>query len=477
MEQTFFFYDLETSGINVRSDRIMQFAGRRTSLNLEEIGEPYNILIKCTQDTLPDPQAVLVTGITPQKTIEEGITEAEFCKIFASDIATPGTIFVGFNSIRFDDEFIRFLLWRNFYDPYEWQWKNGRSRWDILDLVRMTRALRPNGITWPYASDGRPANRLELLAAVNKINHTSAHDALSDVAATIALARLIMQKQPKLFSYMLSIHSKQQIQKFISNNPTFIYVSGKYSSEYEKATIVGKIVEHADKSGIYVLDLRIDPEPYLSMTAEQLTLIWHRASKENHDEVVLPVKVLKYNRCPAVAPLGVLDRDTSARLHLDITRCISNHRKITAHHTFTNNLLNAAKLLDQKHEQTTLLPNERNPEEQLYEGFTSNIDKVTSQKITSAQPEKICDFQNKLQDDRLKQILPHYKARNFPKFLTDKERKNWEDFCKQYLTGGKKTSIMARFSIRLDEILARETLTKQDRYVLEELSLYAQSLL
>ena len=162
-DQTFLFYDLETSGINPRQSRIMQFAGQRTTLDFKPVGEPFNFLIKLNDDVLPDPDAILITGITPQRTIAEGISESEFTEIFNTKISTPGTIFVGFNNLRFDDEFIRFINYRNYYDAYTWQWQDGRSRWDILDMVRMTRALRPDGIEWPFAPDGRPANRLEYL--------------------------------------------------------------------------------------------------------------------------------------------------------------------------------------------------------------------------------------------------------------------------------------------------------------------------
>ena len=178
MVNSFYFYDLETSGISPRSGRIMQFAGIRTDSSLKPIGEPDNILIKLSDDILPEPEAILITGITPQQTQSDGITEAEFASYFMNEICRPGTIFVGFNNVRFDDEFIRHTLYRNFYDAYEWCWKDSRSRWDILDVVRMTRALRPDGINWPFAPDGKPANRLELLTSVNKLDHKHAHDAL-----------------------------------------------------------------------------------------------------------------------------------------------------------------------------------------------------------------------------------------------------------------------------------------------------------
>ena len=202
MDNTFFFYDLETSGLNAREDRIMQFAGQRTTLDLEPIDEPVNVLVKMTDDALPSPGAINVTKITPQDTLRDGISEAEFVKYAMVEIFTPGTIAVGYNTVRFDDEFMRAILWRNFYDPYEWEWKDGRSRWDMLDVVRLTRALRPEGIEWPFTEDGKATNRLELITKLNGVAHEHAHDALSDVFATIAVAKLIKAKQPKLFEFL-----------------------------------------------------------------------------------------------------------------------------------------------------------------------------------------------------------------------------------------------------------------------------------
>ena len=216
MPQTLFFYDLETSGLSYREDRIMQFAGQRTTLDFEPLGEPVNLLIKLPDDTLPSPGAIMVTSITPQATLADGLSEAEFCKYAQDEIFTPDTISLGFNTVRFDDEFMRHLFWRNFYDPYEWQWQDGRSRWDLLDIVRITRALRPEGINWPVTDDGQPTNRLELITKLNGISHENAHDALADVTASIEVAKLLKSKQPQLFDYLFKMRDKKEVQKLVN---------------------------------------------------------------------------------------------------------------------------------------------------------------------------------------------------------------------------------------------------------------------
>ena len=265
MEQNFFFYDLETSGLNPRSDRIMQFAGWRTNLDLEPIGDPVNLLVKMSEDTLPSPGAVMVTKITPQSTLQDGFTEAEFCKYVTDEIFTPGTIAVGYNSVRFDDEFMRNIFWRCLYDPYEWQWKDGRSKWDLLDVVRMTRALRPEGINWPFSPEGKATNRLELMTKENNISHEHAHDALSDVEALISVTRLIKEKQPQLYNWLFKMRDKKAVQQLVNlEKPVpFVYSSGRYSGEFDKTTVAYPIAP-AKNGNVLVFDLRYNLDELLA---------------------------------------------------------------------------------------------------------------------------------------------------------------------------------------------------------------------
>ena len=149
MAKSFLWYDLETFGRDARRTRIAQFAAIRTDEALNEIDEPISWFCQPASDLLPSPEAAMITGISPQQAMRDGTNEADFFAQVNDELMTANTCAVGYNSIRFDDEFIRHLLWRNFHDPYEWSWRDGRSRWDLLDVVRMTRALRPEGIVWP----------------------------------------------------------------------------------------------------------------------------------------------------------------------------------------------------------------------------------------------------------------------------------------------------------------------------------------
>lgn len=475
MAASFFFYDVETSGFNPRSARIMQFAGQRTTLQLEPVGEPVNVLIKLSEDVLPEPDAVLITGITPQQTRAEGQSEAEFLKLFGEQVVKPDTIFVGFNSVRFDDEFMRYLMYRNFYDPYEWQWQDGRSRWDLLDVVRMTRALRPNGIEWPFAADGKPSNRLELITGLNKLRHDHAHDALGDVLATIEVAKLIHSKAPKLFEFLLAMRDKKKVAVLAAGPEPFVYTSGKYPSEFEKTTVVCAVAEHPKKPAVLVYDLRHDPAKWKNFTPEQLAETWRW--KLDSDKPRLPVKTLSFNRCPAVAPLSVLDEASQKRLKLDM-EAIDDHQKILrSMPAFADNILKALAILD-KQQQTTLLSTEQDVDANLYDGFINDKqDQTQMRMVRAASSEELSRLTTDFKDERLKVLLPLYKARNFPASLNDEERVIWEGFRIHKLLHGGAQSQLARFMDRLQTINATDRLTPQQEYLLEELKLWAEMIM
>ncbi len=474
MVASFFFYDVETSGLNPRDARVMQFAGQRTDMELKPIGEPLNVLIKMTDDVLPDPQAVLATGLTPQQTLADGISEAEFLKLFVTEAAMPNTIFVGYNTVRFDDEFMRYLHYRNFYDPYEWQWQDGRGRWDLLDVVRMTRALRPEGIAWPVDDKNNPTNRLELLTVLNKLDHANAHDALSDVLATIDVARLLCAKQPKLFSFLLNLRDKKQVAVLTHTGQPFVYTSGKYPGEFEKTTVVATVAEHPHRPAALVYNLRHDPREWQDKTVEQLVEAW-RWSKDK-DQPRLPVKTLQFNHCPALAPLSVLDTASLERLQLDM-KIINQYAKLLATATdFPAKLIKALDVLD-KAQQARWIGEQPEVDAQLYDGFFDNHDRQLEATVRSASANELQSLAADFHDQRLTKLLPLYKARNFSASLTDEERSQWENFRSHRLLAGGQKSRLATYMLQLQELANNNKLTAEQQFLLEELNLWAQSVM
>jgi exodeoxyribonuclease-1 len=469
---TFYFYDLETTSGSPRTGRIMQFAGQRTDENLEPVGEPDNILVRLSDDVLPEPDAILVHGITPQKTLEEGISEAEFTRYFQEKIATAHTIFVGFNNIRFDDEFMRRVSYRNFYDPYQWHWKDSRSRWDMMDPIRMMRALRPDGMKWPML-DGKPTVKLELMAKENRLLHENAHDALSDVVALIQLTQKFKSAQPKLFDYLLQIRDKKEVAKLVNTGEPFVYTSGKYSSENEKTSVVVSLFKHPRRDSAIIYDLRHDPSEWLDKPVDDLVKHW-TVRYGDTDTKPLPIKTMQFNKCPAIAPVGVLDDASKERTNIDMRIVEKNRQILTENPEFIEKLKTALDKIE--NEQQTKLPLETAVDNQIYDGFWGDDDQVELRQIRVLDPTDLSQVIPKLKNKRLREMVPLYKARNFPKQLTTEEHESWEAFRRKSLIGGE-NSVFAKFSKRMQEIRANRKLTSHEDYLLTELQLYAESIM
>lgn len=436
-EKTFFFYDLETSGLNPREDRIMQFAGQRTSMELEPIGDPINILVKMGDDILPSPGAIMVTKITPQDTLREGMKEADFCRYVTEEVFVPGTVAVGYNTVRFDDEFMRATLWRNFYDAYEWEWKDNRSRWDMLDVVRMVRALRPDGMNWPTTEEGKATNRLELLTKCNGLAHEHAHDALSDVYATIAVAKMIREKQPKMFEFLFKMRNKKEVQRLVNleDKKPFVYTSGRYAAEYNKTTVAFPLT--AGRNGkVLVYDLRYEPKDF------QFPI----------------VKELCYNKCPAVAPISVLDVGGGWEKIGLLRETVEKNLQ---------ELLNHPELAEQvrsEYEERPEFPPAIEPEAALYDGFLNEPDRVKVAAVRNADARKLADFQPDFADSRLAELLLHYKGRNYPESLSEAESAKWEEYRRARLE-----RLAPKFLEELQEVY------EKDSFVAEELKLYFEN--
>lgn len=450
----------------------MQFAGQRTNENLEPIGEPDNILVKLADDVIPEPDAILVHGITPQQTLNDGISEADFAEYFNEKVAIPNTTFVGYNNIRFDDEFMRRVCYRTFYDPYEWHWKDGKSRWDLLDAIRMMRALRPEGLEWPFKDD-KPTVALGEMSRANKIIHENAHDALSDVLALIELAKRFQSSQPKLFKYLITTRNKKAVAKLVESGEPFIYTSGKYDSQFLKTTVVQLLFRHPRREAGIVYDLRHDPTEWLEMSAEKLAEHWY--VRYGDDKKPLPVKTMQYNRCPSIAPLTVLDDESKKRIGYDSEVFNKNFETLKSNPKFTEKLTQALDILE--NEQQTRFPLEDDVDTQLYDGFWGDQDRGELLTIRHSDPNEFSELQKQVKNKRLREMMPLYKARNYPGLMTPDENIAWEEHKRKVFYKGGKNSVMNKVGERLQEIAKTRKLSQNDEYLLSELQLYIESII
>lgn len=468
---TFYWHDYETFGLNTRRDRPSQFAGIRTDAELNEIGAPLMLYCKPAPDYLPDPASCLLTGITPQKCLESGVDEFEFAARIEAELATADTVSLGYNTIRFDDEVTRFMFWRNLIEPYSREWQNNCSRWDLLDVVRTTYALRPEGIVWPTHEDGRPSFKLEHLTKANGIAHEAAHDALSDVRATIALARLIREKQPKLFDFCFSLRKKDKVleQTGLPNAKPFLHISGMFPAERGCMAVVWPLAMHpTNKNEIIVWDLSFDPAELFTLDAETIRLRMFSKSTDLPEGISrLPIKSIHINKSPIViGNLKTLSAERAAHWALDM-ELAQQHAAVAA--TAPDMSAIWQQVFSTDHGTCDV-------DEDLYGGFIGNNDKRLLAKLRHFSPAELANERVSFEDSRLEEVFFRYRARNFPASLSPAELRRWEQHRAARLfdgAGGART--LEAFGDAIDTL--SENVDEAQADILSALFDYAESIM
>ncbi|SDR75339.1 exodeoxyribonuclease I [Pseudomonas oryzae] len=428
MTASIFWYDYETTGIDPRRDRPLQVAGIRTDEALNEIGAPLNLYCRPSDDILPHPMSCLITGIDPARLEQQGLGEAEFMTRLHAELARPGTCSAGYNSLRFDDEVTRYSLYRNFFDPYAREWQGGNSRWDLIDLVRTAYALRPQGIEWPQ-EEGRVSLRLEKLTAANGIEHGQAHDALADVRATIALARLLRERQPRLYAWCYQLRSKPQVLEQIRLLQPMVHISGRFSAQRHFLSVVLPLAWHPrNRNALIVCDLQADIAPLLELPAEVLAKrLYTRREELGEDELPVPLKLVQINRCPIVAPLAVLRPEDRERLGVDMLQCTARAQLLEQQRTVW------ADKLPQIFAENGFAAS-ADPEQRLYDGFIGDRDRGLCVQVRDSDPQQLAKYAGQFTDERLVELLFRYRARNFPQTLSEAEQLRWMEFCRLRLS-------------------------------------------
>ena len=433
MSKSIFWYDFEATGIDPRRDRPLQVAGVRTDEQLNEIDQPLCIDSRLSEDVLPHPMACLITGIGPAR-VQQGLPEAQFMHQLHEQMAVPGTCTAGYNNLRYDDEMTRFSLYRNYFDPYAREWQGGNSRWDLLDALRTAHALRPDGIQWPQ-QDGFTSLRLELLTAANGIAHGQAHDALADVRATIAMARLLQQAQPRLYDYLYQLRDKRRVSALIDlqSPQPLVHVSGRFGRERKGLGLIMPLGWHPkNRNAVIVWDLAVDPVLLQQLTAEQLReRLYTRTEDLAPGELRPGLKLVHINKCPVLAPVKVLRAQDIQRLQLDMPLLLERASQLANWRVGGQSDL-AAIYAEQGGRDAGTEPD---AETLLYDGFTSDRDRGLLAGIREADGGSLTLAQWPLQDQRLVDMLPRYRARNFPHSLDGAERGQWLAYCKQRLSG------------------------------------------
>jgi exodeoxyribonuclease-1 len=468
---TFFWHDYETFGQDPRRDWPAQFAGQRTDAALNPIGAPVVHHCQPPRDRLPDPGSVLLTGITPQHCLQHGLIEREFADAIEAQLAEPDTVGAGYNSIRFDDEVTRHLFWRNLIDPYAREWRNGCGRWDLIDALRCAYALRPEGIRWPTNDEGKPSFRLEHFSAANDLPHDSAHDALADVRATLALARLLRSRQPRLWAFCLKLRSKAAVLDELKLGRAALHVSSRYAAERGCLAIVWPFAQHpVNRNEVIVWDLAHDPEELLALDAAAIRERLFKRSEELPEGVSrLPIKTIHINKSPVViGKLATLSDPLAERWGID-RAAAARHAETAAR--ITGDMVGVWPAVFER----AASAEPPDVDEDLYGGFVGDDDRRTLVRLRCLSAAQLAQEQPRFRDERLHELLFRFRARNYPETLDAEATARWQRHNAARLhEGAGGATTLAMFIDRLDELA--DTADERGQALLEQLYDWAEAI-
>ncbi|EOI3505403.1 exodeoxyribonuclease I [Cronobacter dublinensis] len=467
-QPTFLFHDYETFGKSPSLDRPAQFAALRTDENFNVIGEPEVFYCKPADDYLPQPEAVLITGITPQVALARGENEAEFARRIHALFTVPKTCVVGYNNVRFDDEVTRNIFYRNFYDPYAWSWQHDNSRWDLLDVMRACYALRPEGIVWPENSDGLPSFRLEHLTVANGIEHANAHDAMADVHATIAMAQLVKTRQPRMFDYLYTYRSKQKLATLIDivQMKPLVHVSGMFGVWRGNTSWIAPIAWHPDnRNAVIVVDLAGDISPLLELDADALRERLYTPKAALGDDSAVPVKLVHLNKCPVLAQANTLRPEDAERLGIDRQHCLNNLKVL-------RDAPQVREKLVALFAEAPPFPPTSNVDAQLYDGFFSDADRAAMRIVLQTPPQNLPALDITFVDKRIEKLLFNYRARNFPGTLSEPEQQRWLNHRRDVFT----PEFLQAYAQELEMLYNQYESDKEKTALLKALYQYAQEI-
>lgn len=425
---SFIIYDYETFGINTALDRPAQFACIHTDENFIQISEPKIYYCKFSNDYIPKIESVIINGITPQKVLYSGLIESEFSIKIYKLFNISNTCIIGFNNINFDDEFTRNLFYRNFYNSYYWNCSNGNARLDVINIVYACYILRPNGINWPINNRGVTSFKLKDLSIFNDIKHNNAHDALSDVYATLSLIKFIRNIKPNLFNYFYNYRFKYKLKSLINFNKPLIYISSVFGIKNNNIGIILPIIWHPYNKNILIVCNLIDKVEILKHL--DINILKKKFYNNNcllNNKIINPLYFLHINKFPIITPLKFLRNKDILRLNIDINLCFKNLNWLMNYKNLKNKILN---IFSKKF----LFKYGNNVDSQLYKNFFNKNDNFFIKKISKLSPKKLILSNFNFKDSRLKFLFFRYYSRNFPFILNNYQQLFWLKYCKKFST-------------------------------------------
>ncbi|SCY12637.1 exodeoxyribonuclease I [Desulfoluna spongiiphila] len=412
--KSYLFYDLETSGLNKSFDQILQFAAIRTDMHLNEL-ERYNIVVSLRPDVVPSPMASVTHRIGIEKSME-GICEYEAVRHIHALMNREGTISLGYNTLGFDDEFLRFAFHRNLLPPYTHQWANGCSRMDLLPMAVLYHLYKPEVLTWPLREDGQTTLKLEKLSEANALAEGQAHDAMVDVEATLALAKRFIA-EGKMWEYVSgSFNKKEDGLRLGKLPPKHVSSAGQHTwgimtgsrfgadAFYQAPVLaIGESVPYKNQT----LWLRLDDESLINGEGEVEDRVWVIRKRLGEPNVILP---------PLERFVGRLSPERLARVEENLS-WLKEHpdefARIVRHH---------------REFRYPEVPN-LDADTCLYQnGFLSKAEEALCAKFHRAGPEAMAEAMQAMAPGHVRELATRILFRNYPEFSDEEVFEAFESY-------------------------------------------------
>jgi exodeoxyribonuclease I len=456
---TFLFYDIETSGLNKAFDQVMQFAAIRTDENLNEL-DRYELLVKLNPDVTPSARALITHRISID-TANTGLCEYKAMQKIHAWLNQPGTISLGYNTLGFDDEFLRFGFYKNLLPPYTHQYACGCSRMDLFPMTALYFLFKNNVLDWPKIED-KTTLKLEHLSAANNLATGMAHDAMVDVEATLELAKRFKQEN-KMWRYLCGYFNKEEdvarslkLPKVFADHQQAIIVNGSFGAKnnyHATALSLGNHYHYRNQT----LWLRLDDPQLSDATKDNFTeKTWVIRKKVGETNLLLPFneRFTKYitTEKQKIITENVIFLKANKKLLHEVTEYNRNYT-----YPFIPDLdVDAA----------------------LYQnGFPTPYETGLCEDFHRAPPDKKHTIIDRMLNNNLRTQMIRVLARNYPQYLPEKYQTEFDIFLENISDNnnpikdysGKPRMTLQQLQLELAEIKQNEKLDKQQQEALASL--------
>jgi exodeoxyribonuclease I len=463
----FVFYDFETSSSNKYWGQIIQIGAILTNENLEEL-DRYDARCRLSPGIIPEAMALIVNKSSPKMLKGSNLSHYEMIRQFVDTLKKWGkATYVGFNSIEFDEEFLRCTLFQTLEYPYLTS-TNGNTRGDILSLARAANLYYPNTLKNSINKKGNAVYKLDQMAPLNGIKHGDAHSAIGDVVATVGVAKIIAKKAPNVWKASLLTMDKNQSLELIKSE--LYFCTNEYFYGKSRPYVQAFVCQHPQYQWPLCFDLKHDPNIFLKMSIKEL----ESAMKKNPKFL----RTVRHNKHPVIMnPSYGNEFDEYKTIGKDT---LSKRAKLIKNDKEFAEKVSIIKQAEADEKDQSKSQEDVYNEESIYKKFTSNEDNKVMPEFHDADWDKKISVMSKFKDERLVYFGKKLIYMEKPELLSKSEYNSiHKDTAKKLLsTNNEKWNTIPRTYSEIDTL--REKFEREGQpeklIILDEINAYVEDL-